>query len=378
MNNNFFENVLLDSPQNSNWIVIGKTISKKLKEKLESKNISLNADVNPFFVFLGSEIDSNEIIKYKNNLNNYGILSGKLENISQEELYNIFSNNYSVLGDIWIYVKIELDNSKIPIITATIGKNPDALNRCIHHINLYTSNFIHYIIDNSQNEETSLKIRNLCDGQSHIYIKHSANQLGAINRNLVIKNSKHKYCAIVDDDVYICQNWLEKGKKAIDVYNASFVYVMSKNFDTLFHYDILFDGFNLFSLDYGKKIGEVQLLDKKIKPCAVLPTACCVMRTEDIQKVGCFSDEYAPVLFEDFDLCLKLHEAGYTLFSIGSIQCEHDFGTTTGHMTEYMKINGVKFKNRWRHRYENYGFAKYILNKSASHYEIVGIEEDKC
>ena len=51
MNNNFFENVLLDSPQNSNWIVIGKTISKKLKEKLESKNISLNMDAKPFFVF---------------------------------------------------------------------------------------------------------------------------------------------------------------------------------------------------------------------------------------------------------------------------------------------------------------------------------------
>ena len=83
--------------------------------------------------------------------------------------------------------------------------------------------------------------------------------------------------------------------------------------------------------------------------------------------VGGFSDEYAPMYFEDTDLAFKLREAGYTTWYIPEAAVFHHEGVTSGTeadptagagLKRHQAINAPRFRRRWAgvlagHRPEN-------------------------
>jgi GT2 family glycosyltransferase/glycosyltransferase involved in cell wall biosynthesis len=79
-------------------------------------------------------------------------------------------------------------------------------------------------------------------------------------------------------------------------------------------------------------------------------------------RVGGFSDEFAPAYFEDTDLCFKVRDAGYkTYFVPGSIVYHFegisngtDVNTTSG-LKRFQEVNRPKFKRKWANAVQNNG-----------------------
>lgn len=88
------------------------------------------------------------------------------------------------------------------------------------------------------------------------------------------------------------------------------------------------------------------------------PAACWLMKRELFEKYGYFDDVYYPVNLEDVDFCYRIREKGYKIMYCPDVEMFHyEHATTRG--TEGLSFirvtlkNGITFKNRWKHMFEN-------------------------
>jgi GT2 family glycosyltransferase len=82
------------------------------------------------------------------------------------------------------------------------------------------------------------------------------------------------------------------------------------------------------------------------------PTACWLVRKEAQQEVGLFLEIFYPVQYEDVDLCVRLHLAGWKTLCDCSVQMKHMENVTTRNLTEHPFArltvrNGMTFKEKW-------------------------------
>ena len=88
-----------------------------------------------------------------------------------------------------------------------------------------------------------------------------------------------------------------------------------------------------------------------------LISACILARADIVRQVGGFDEAYSPVQYEDLDLCYRVREIGFRCYVVASAEVYHFENTTTDGSIDinfrYVTIkNGLRFKQRWRHRYE--------------------------
>ena len=82
------------------------------------------------------------------------------------------------------------------------------------------------------------------------------------------------------------------------------------------------------------------------------PAACWLMRRAAQQAVGLLSDAYYPVQYEDVDLCVRLHLAGWKIICDPGVRVGHIENVTSRNLKEYEFArltvrNGMTFKEKW-------------------------------
>lgn len=93
------------------------------------------------------------------------------------------------------------------------------------------------------------------------------------------------------------------------------------------------------------------------RDCQTLISACWMLRAEVARKVGTLDPQFSPVQFEDIDYCYRIREAGFACRYEPGIEMYHFENVTTGRTGSlnysYLTVkNGLKFKRKWRHRFE--------------------------
>ena len=94
--------------------------------------------------------------------------------------------------------------------------------------------------------------------------------------------------------------------------------------------------------------------------CQTLISACWMLRADIARAVGPLDAQFSPVQFEDIDYCYRIREEGATCRYEPGVEMYHFENVTTGRTTglnySYLTVkNGVKFKRKWRHRFEEEG-----------------------
>ncbi|MCE5217132.1 glycosyltransferase family 2 protein [bacterium] len=88
-----------------------------------------------------------------------------------------------------------------------------------------------------------------------------------------------------------------------------------------------------------------------------LISACWLMKREITEALGGLDEVFNPAQFEDFDLCYRAREQGWRVLYTPRAEMYHFENTTTarsgGMAFKRTTIrNGLEFKRRWRHRFE--------------------------
>jgi GT2 family glycosyltransferase len=65
---------------------------------------------------------------------------------------------------------------------------------------------------------------------------------------------------------------------------------------------------------------------------------CMLIKKEVIEKIGYFSPEFDPAVFEDLDYCLKARQAGYKLYCAGDVFIHH-FGQKSYNIKKLLEIS---------------------------------------
>lgn len=93
--------------------------------------------------------------------------------------------------------------------------------------------------------------------------------------------------------------------------------------------------------------GQWPVAESEFIPCVAL-----LFRASALRKVGLF-DEIFGTCWEDFDLCLRLHDAGWKYITVGDATAEHLGSYTTGRVSPYITYYTVRNRLICLHRYSS-------------------------
>ena len=89
--------------------------------------------------------------------------------------------------------------------------------------------------------------------------------------------------------------------------------------------------------------------------------AALMIRRDLWQRVGGFSEEFAPGYFEDTDLAMKVRETGHSVLYVPQSVVYHFEGQTGGTSTSggaklFQEVNRPKFRKKWAHVFRSHGY----------------------
>lgn len=92
--------------------------------------------------------------------------------------------------------------------------------------------------------------------------------------------------------------------------------------------------------------------------CQCTISACLLIRGETAKDIGLLDRDFDPVQFEDIDYCYRIREKGQKIIYYPHVKMLHYENVTTDGSNDinyrYITIkNGLKFKEKWRHRFEH-------------------------
>ncbi len=181
-------------------------------------------------------------------------------------------------------------------------------------------------------------------------------------RNQACKLAVGKYIVILDNDVEIIQNdWLIKLKDFYKSQGSNIGIVGPK---------MLYPGTDIIQqiglgVTQNGKIGYWGQGKNKnvkefnnVKELQGYPAACWLLKRELFEKFGYFDDIYYPVNLEDVDFCYRIREQGYKIMYCPYVEMYHYEHATTQNTQglSFIRVtikNGLIFKERWRHMFEN-------------------------
>ena len=227
------------------------------------------------------------------------------------------------------------NNNDVSVVIIS-WKMKDLLQRCLQSIYKFTSGvkLEIIVIDNNSQDGTSEMIENQFPKIG--LIKNKENRGVAPARNQGIEIAKGKYILILDADVELIENSIQKLFEFMES-NANCGIVGSKLISTDHQLQYSCKRFpNLFSfifrrLEHFDTIRNSKTLryhtmqdwdHKEIKEVDYLIGACQFIRTNVIKKIGMYDDNifYGP---EDIDFCLRIWKVGYKVIYYPHTQIIH-------------------------------------------------------
>jgi GT2 family glycosyltransferase len=185
--------------------------------------------------------------------------------------------------------------------------------------------------------------------------------LGAIvGRNRGMERMSGKYWVLLDNDIVVrTRSWMEKLRAVLDA-NASVGVVAPKLVYPIPPYNIQCAGCTVTRggqmIFRGRGSSRETPDFNQPAQCQTLISACWMMRADDAKRVGKLDEMYSPIQFEDHDYCYRMRESGLSCRYEPSVEMFHFENVTSGRTGAlnypYLTVkNGLKFKNKWRHRF---------------------------
>lgn len=223
------------------------------------------------------------------------------------------------------------------------------------------------LVDNGSTDETP----SLFDawqkkaGSEHVAVQRVRleTNIGAIDgRNAGMERMRGKYWVFLDNDAVVrSRAWLEQLRAVIDsdatigAVGPKLVYALPPHDIQCAGCDVTQGGRVVFR---GRGSPRLSHEFNTRRDCQTLISACWMMRADAAKKIGPLDARFSPVQFEDIDYCYRLREAGYRCVYDPSVEMYHFENVTTGRTAElnypYLTVkNGLKFKEKWQHRYLN-------------------------
>jgi GT2 family glycosyltransferase len=197
---------------------------------------------------------------------------------------------------------------------------------------------------------------NKCRYKEVLFVAASRNLGATGGRNIAFKLASSRRILILDNDVVLPDDaeWLERLSQKMDADSrvgiVAPMLVFADRPETVQATGIgLTEHGRVGYLNRGRPVASVS--SDPIEVIAA-PTACWLMRTKAQRAVGMFSEMYYPVQYEDVDLCLRLHLAGWKTICDCTVQIKHIENVTTRNLKDHpfarlTVSNGMSFKEKW-------------------------------
>jgi len=235
--------------------------------------------------------------------------------------------------------------------------------RCLNSLLLSTFRPLEIVlIDNGSTDNTpdilSAFERNAAAQQIPILIKRLEQNAGAIvARNIGMEMMTGQYWVFLDNDVVVrTRSWLERlrgelvADPRIGVIGPKLVYPNPPHDIQCAGCDVTQGGRVAFR---GRGSPRETPEFNQPRDCQTLISAAWMMRADAARKAGPLDERFSPVQFEDIDYCYRIRELGYLCRYEPSVELYHFENVTTGALNyPYLTVkNGLKFKEKWRHRF---------------------------
>ncbi len=174
-------------------------------------------------------------------------------------------------------------------------------------------------------------------------------------RNQALDLARGRCIACLDNDVALrMRNWLERLNACLEagpgIVGPKLVYPLPP-------YAIQCAGVGISRSGRVQFRGRGEARDdprfNRAGPVQCLISACWLMQRAVIDCCGGFDEAFNPVQFEDFDLCYRARDHGFTLWYEPTVEMYHFESVTTAGTaslpnTRIVIQHGLRFKERWR------------------------------
>ena len=260
-----------------------------------------------------------------------------------------------------------MDAAKCEIAILVLAHNKAAYTaRCLTSLFASTLRpFQVVLVDNGSTDETAAVFANFQARAAAEEIAVSTlrfpQNVGAITgRNRGLALLRGGYLVFLDNDVVVrTRSWLEKLKATLDadpglgVAAPKLVYPLPPYLIQCAGCAVTPGGQIVFR-GRGKSRDDPEYTAPQ--DCQTLTSAAWMMRTEVAQRAGPLDERFSPVQFEDIDYCYRARELGWRCRYEPAVEMYHFEDVTTNRTSTlnypYLTVkNGLKFKEKWRHRF---------------------------
>ncbi len=225
------------------------------------------------------------------------------------------------------------------------------------------------LVNNGSTDETGAVFEEFCK-RAHAEsitaeVLSIPENVGAIEgRNRGMARLTGEYWVFLDNDVVVrTRSWLERLRDALQaderlgVVGPKLVYPLPPHAIQCAGCAVTQGGQVIFS---GRGESRTAPAWNSARDCQTLISACWMLRAAAAQAIGPLDSLFAPVQFEDIDYCYRLREAGWRCRYEPAIEMYHFENVTTGRTGvlnyPYLTVkHGLKFKEKWRHRFSQEG-----------------------
>lgn len=261
----------------------------------------------------------------------------------------------------WFRVRYAMRTEpRVTIIICTRDRG-ELLSRCVESILTKTeySNYEILIVDNDSREPEALDLLESFKNHPRVAVIHERGDFNfsALNNCAVRKTTSDVVCFLNNDTEVISADWLKEMvshavREEVGVVGPKLLYPDGR----LQHAGVVlgiggFAGHVFTGLPGASDgyMGRAQLLQNY----TAVTGACMVLRRSVFLEAGGFNEIDLKITFNDIDLCLKIHEAGYRNVWTPFAQLYHHEAASRGadstfEQKERALAEALYFRNRWR------------------------------
>lgn len=224
---------------------------------------------------------------------------------------------------------------------------------CLKSIEKNVSRDISYeviLVDNASTD--TMHLLKGIDGLRYLYSETNRGFVGGCNYAAAF--AKGKYIVFLNNDTFVCPNWLEglyntlDGDEGIGLVGSKLLYpdgTLQESGGI-----ILNDG---SGYNFGKHDNADDYKYNYVRDVDYCSGASIILRRSLFEELGGFDELYAPAYYEDTDLCFKIRQRGLRVVYQPTSAAYHIEGATagisvSGGFKKYQAINHAKFLKRWK------------------------------